>query len=104
MNFVLRKHKTERGRSPSAAARRFGVRPRCRTLRTRDRPRSTFSSGTCLVPIDPSLLKQCPLGEAVDVSAERGALVGLGGYFIPVIRRAEDLLPDYVSPADEPEN
>ena len=32
-------------------------------------------SGTCLVPIDPSLLKQCPLGEEVDVSAERDALV-----------------------------
>ena len=32
-------------------------------------------SGTCLVPIDPSLLKECPLGEEVDVSAEREALV-----------------------------
>lgn len=32
-------------------------------------------SGTCLVPIDPALLKQCPLGEEVDVSAERDALV-----------------------------
>ena len=30
---------------------------------------------TCLVPIDPALLKQCPLGEEVDVSAERDALV-----------------------------
>jgi antitoxin component of MazEF toxin-antitoxin module len=32
-------------------------------------------AGTCLVPIDPALLKQCPLGEDVDVSAERDALV-----------------------------
>jgi antitoxin component of MazEF toxin-antitoxin module len=34
-------------------------------------------AGTCLVPIDPALLKQCPLGEEVevDVSAERDALV-----------------------------
>ena len=32
-------------------------------------------SGTCLVPIDASLLKQCPLGEEVDVSAERDSLV-----------------------------
>jgi hypothetical protein len=32
-------------------------------------------AGTCLVPIDPVLLKQCPLGEEVDVSAERDALV-----------------------------
>ena len=32
-------------------------------------------SGTCLAPIDPSLLKQCLLGEEVDVSAERDALV-----------------------------
>jgi len=32
-------------------------------------------AGTCLVPIDPSLLKQCPLGEEVDVSAEREKLV-----------------------------
>jgi antitoxin component of MazEF toxin-antitoxin module len=32
-------------------------------------------AGTCLVPIDPSLLKRCPLGEDVDVSAEREALV-----------------------------
>ena len=32
-------------------------------------------AGTCLVPIDPALLKQCPLGENVDVSAERDALV-----------------------------
>jgi len=32
-------------------------------------------SGTCLVPIDASLLKQCPLGEEVDVSAERDVLV-----------------------------
>jgi hypothetical protein len=32
-------------------------------------------AGTCLVPIAPALLKQCPLGEDVDVSAERDALV-----------------------------
>ncbi len=32
-------------------------------------------AGTCLVPIDPSLLKKCPLGEDVDVAAERDALV-----------------------------
>jgi len=32
-------------------------------------------AGTCLVPIDPALLKQCPLGEDVDVPAERDALV-----------------------------
>ena len=32
-------------------------------------------AGTCLVPIDPALLKQCPLGEEVDVSAERDVLV-----------------------------
>jgi antitoxin component of MazEF toxin-antitoxin module len=32
-------------------------------------------AGTYLVPIDPALLKQCPLGEDVDVSAERDALV-----------------------------
>jgi len=32
-------------------------------------------AGTCLVPIDPALLKQCPLGEEVDVSAEQNALV-----------------------------
>lgn len=31
--------------------------------------------GTCLVPIAPALLAQCPLGEEVDVSAEQGALV-----------------------------
>ncbi len=31
--------------------------------------------GTCLIPIDPALLKQCPLGEDVDVSAEREALI-----------------------------
>ena len=32
-------------------------------------------SGTCLVPIDPSLLAQCPIGDEVDVSAENNALV-----------------------------
>ena len=32
-------------------------------------------SGTCLIPIDPSLLAQCPIGEEVDVSAENNALV-----------------------------
>jgi virulence-associated protein VagC len=32
-------------------------------------------SGTYLVPIDPALLKQCPLGDEVDVSAERDRLV-----------------------------
>ena len=31
--------------------------------------------GTCLVPIDPVLLKQCPLGDEVDVSAVDDALV-----------------------------
>ena len=39
------------------------------------RAKTISISGTCLVPIDPSLLKQCPLGEDVDVSAERNALV-----------------------------
>jgi len=32
-------------------------------------------AGTCLVPIDRSLLARCPLGKDVDVSAEKGALV-----------------------------
>ena len=32
-------------------------------------------SGTCLVPIAPSLLAQCPLGEEVDIAAEQNALV-----------------------------
>lgn len=32
-------------------------------------------AGICLVPIGPALLKQCPLGEDVDVSVERDALV-----------------------------
>ena len=32
-------------------------------------------AGTCLVPIDPSLLAQCPIGDEVDVSAENNALV-----------------------------
>ena len=32
-------------------------------------------SGTYFIPIDPSLLAQCPLGEEVDVSAEKGALI-----------------------------
>lgn len=33
-----------------------------------------------------------------------GCLIGLGGYLIPVIRQAEDLLPDHapLAPADEP--
>ena len=37
--------------------------------------KTVFISGTCLVPIDPSLLKQCPLGDEVDVSAQQDALV-----------------------------
>jgi antitoxin component of MazEF toxin-antitoxin module len=37
--------------------------------------RTISIAGTCLVPIDAALLKQCPLGEDVDVSAERDALV-----------------------------
>jgi len=32
-------------------------------------------AGTCLVPIDPALLKQCPLGDEVDVTAQRDTLV-----------------------------
>lgn len=39
------------------------------------RAKTISISGTCLVPIDASLLKQCPLGEEVDVSAEQNALV-----------------------------
>ena len=35
----------------------------------------TYGLTPFLVPIDPALLKQCPLGEEVDVSAERDALV-----------------------------
>jgi hypothetical protein len=37
--------------------------------------RTISIAGTCLVPIDAALLKQCPLGEDVDVSVERDALV-----------------------------
>ena len=32
-------------------------------------------SGMRLIPIDPALLAQCPIGEEVDVSAENNALV-----------------------------
>jgi hypothetical protein len=33
-----------------------------------------------------------------------GVLVGLGGYLVPAIRNAEDLLPDYDQLAPAPQN
>jgi len=39
------------------------------------RAKTVSIASACLVPIDSSLLKQCPLGEDVDVSAARDTLV-----------------------------